>query len=43
MILAAGLEGVEEGYDLPPELTAYADAAAALAWTSPTTVVDNDL
>ena len=22
MILAAGLEGVEEGYDLPPELTA---------------------
>jgi N-acetylglucosamine kinase-like BadF-type ATPase len=31
------------GLDLPPELTAYADAASALAWTSPTTVVDNDL
>ena len=31
------------GLDLPPELAAYAEAAAALPWTSPTTVVDNDL
>ena len=31
------------GLDLPPELEAYADAAAALTWTPPTTVVDNDL
>ncbi|MEO5921221.1 MAG: BadF/BadG/BcrA/BcrD ATPase family protein [Pseudolysinimonas sp.] len=31
------------GLDLPPELDEYADAAAALPWTSPTTVVDNDL
>ena len=31
------------GLDLPPELAAYADAAAALPWTPPNTVVDNDL
>ena len=31
------------GLDLPPELAAYADAAATLPWTSRTTVVDNDL
>jgi N-acetylglucosamine kinase-like BadF-type ATPase len=31
------------GLDLPPELEAYADAAAALPWTPPGTVVDNDL
>ncbi len=31
------------GLDLPPELAAYADAAAALPWTPPGTVVDNDL
>ncbi len=31
------------GLDLPPELAAYAEAAAALPWTSRTTIVDNDL
>ena len=31
------------GIDLPPEIGAYADAAAALPWTSRSTVVDNDL
>ncbi len=31
------------GIDLPPELAEYAEAAAALPWTSPGTVVDNDL
>lgn len=31
------------GLDLPPELSAYAAAAAKLQWTSQTTVVDNDL
>jgi N-acetylglucosamine kinase-like BadF-type ATPase len=31
------------GLDLPPELAAYSDAAAALPWTPPATVVDNDL
>ncbi len=31
------------GLDLPPELAAYADAAAGLPWTPRGTVVDNDL
>jgi N-acetylglucosamine kinase-like BadF-type ATPase len=31
------------GLDLPPELAAYADAAATLPWTPRSTVVDNDL
>ncbi len=31
------------GLDLPPELAEYAKAAAALPWTPPGTVVDNDL
>jgi N-acetylglucosamine kinase-like BadF-type ATPase len=31
------------GLDLPPEVDAYAAAVAPLAWTTTTTVVDNDL